>query len=87
MSLEEKVRTLEEKVNKLEKLERRRKVIRWIKFGIKTAILVVICIFVYKGYKYLKDNYIEPVDNLRQQLGEKLDKIKDYDILEKFGLK
>jgi len=87
MSLEEKVKILEEKVKKLEKIENRRKRIKWIKISIKLVIIAIICIFMYKGYRYLKDNYIDPFDNLRNELNEKLDKIKDYDLLEKFGLK
>lgn len=87
MNLEEKVNVLEEKVKKLEKIEKRRKIFKWIKFSIKMVILIIICIFVYKGYIYLKENYVEPFDNLRKELNIKLDSLKDYDIFEKFGLK
>lgn len=87
MDLVDKVKILEEKVKKLEKAERKRKIIKWIKFSIKMAILITIGIFLYKGYIYFKDNYIEPFDNLRKDYNELVEKIKSYDLLEKFGLK
>jgi hypothetical protein len=87
MDLVDKVKILEEKVKKLEKAERKRKIIKWIKFSIKMVILITIGIFLYKGYIYFKDNYIEPFDNLRKDYNELVEKIKSYDLLEKFGLK
>ena len=83
ISLQEKVKVLEEKVKKLEKIEKRRKTIKWIKISIKLTILIVIGIFLYKGYKYVNDNYIEPLDKIKEEIKN----IKDYDLLEKLGIK
>ena len=53
----------------------------------KMVLIIIICIFVYKGYIYFKDNYVEPFDNLRKEVNEKLDFLKDYDIFRDLGLK
>ena len=87
MNLEEKVNILEERIKKLEKIEKRRKTLKWIKISIKMVLIIIICIFVYKGYIYFKDNYVETFDNLRKEVNEKLDFLKDYDIFRDLGLK
>ena len=87
IDLEEKVKTLEEKVNNLEKIEKRRQRIKWIKIFLKIIVYLIIIVFIYVGYRYIKNNYIEPFDNLKKEIIEKLDGLKEYDFLEKFGLK
>ena len=50
MSLEEKVKSLEEKVDKLEKIEKRRQRVKWIKISLKIIFYVSIIILFYYCY-------------------------------------
>lgn len=75
ISLEEKVKLLEDKVEKLEKIEKRRKTLKWIKISLKVLVCVIIVVLVYSGYRYLKKNYLEPMDNIK----EKVNGVTNYD--------
>lgn len=79
MDLSEKVRLLEEKVAKLESEEKKRKRKKYIKIGLKIAYYLGIIIILYIGYRYLKVNYLDPYDNFKNSVNEKLDDIKNYD--------
>jgi hypothetical protein len=79
ISLEEKVKLLEEKVEKLEKIEKRRQRIKWIKITLKIIFYVAIIASLYFGYRYLKKNYIEPMDNFKSGIKTNIDGIKNYD--------
>lgn len=78
-SLEEKISMLEEKVDKLERIEKRRQRIKWIKIGFKLAAYITIIVLVYLGYRYLKRNYLDPYDNFRNGISTKIDGVKNYD--------
>ena len=78
-SLQARVNELEERIAKLEKIEKRRQIIKWVKLAIKVAIIVATIAFAYRGYKYLKTNYLDPYDDLRNEIGIKIDGVKNYD--------
>ena len=63
MNYEEKINELEERIHKLEKKEKKRTIAKFIKIGIKLVVLIVICVFVYKAYLFVKP-YKEKLDNL-----------------------
>ncbi len=79
INLEEKVKILEEKVDKLEKIEKKRQRVKWIKIILKLLACVIIIVLVYVGYRYLKKNYIEPMDKFRTGIKTNVDGIKNYD--------
>ncbi len=78
-SLQEKVNLLEERLSKLEKIEKRRQTLKWIKIIVKVVLYVAIIASIYFGYRYIKRNYLDPYDNFRNGLSSKIDGIKDYD--------
>ena len=63
MNYEEKITELEDRIKKLEKIEKKRKIGKIIKFSIKLIITLVIIIFIYKAYLFVKP-YKEKIDNL-----------------------
>ena len=89
MNSEEKIKELEERIVKLEKIEKRRKITKYISIGIKVLIIIVIGIFVYKAYTII-DSYKQQIDKITNiqngldssgdYLQEQLDKLKDIKI-------
>ena len=76
MSNEEKIKNLEERLVKLEKIERRRKIMSYISLGFRLLVLIILIIFGIKAYNYLKQ-YKEQLDKF-QTLQDKLDVSSDY---------
>lgn len=79
MDLNERIKVLEEKVDKLEKIEKKRQRIKWIKISLKIILYVTIIVLIFLGYRYLKKNYLDPYDNFKNKVEEKMDGIKNYD--------
>ena len=87
MSLEEKVHTLEERVEKLEKIEKRRKTWKWVKLFVIVALYVALIVVVYLGYRYVKTTYLDPITNWKSNVQENLDGLKGIgDIFGGLGL-
>ena len=89
MNYDEKISELDNRVQILEKIEKRRKTMFWIKFGLKVAIIIVILVFTYKAYTtiliYKKkldeiQNVQNKLDDTGDYLQEQIDKIKDINI-------
>ncbi len=79
MNLEEKVKYLEEKVDKLEKIEKRRQRVKWIKIFLKIIFYVSIVVLLYIGYRYIKTNYLDPYDKWKNNIQTNVNSLKDYD--------
>ena len=78
--LENKVILLEGRIKQLEKIERRRKIKKYISIGIKVIIWTIIIIWLYSKYVYIKVNYIDKYDKAINNIEEKVNGIKDFDI-------
>lgn len=74
--LTKKVEELQERLSKLEKIEKRRKSTKFIKISIKIIIIIAIGIFIYKGYKYVDEHYLKPIDEIKEKIEIK-DNIKE----------
>ena len=79
MSLEEQVKVLTEKVDKLEKIEKKRQRLKWIKISLKVLFYVIIIVLIYIGYRYLKTNYLDPYDKWKNNIQTNVNSLKDYD--------
>ena len=71
-----KIEELQERVNKLEKIERRRKNTKLFKVLLVLIVIGVVGVFIYKGYKYINDNYLKPIDEIKEKVDIK-DTIKE----------
>ena len=76
MKYEEEIKKLNERVAKLEKAEKRRKIARWIKFGVDLVVIIILVVMFIKAYNYLKQ-YKEQLDKLKS-LEEKITVSGDY---------
>ena len=85
MNYEEKINELEDRIEYLEKKEKRRTIAKWISIGIKLAIAVVVIIMGIKLYgKLIK--YKKQLDELTN-IEEKLDGAEDwFNSLKKYDL-
>lgn len=87
MSLEEKVHTLEERLEKLENIEKKRKIWKWIKFIVILAFYIALVLVIYLGYRYIKTNYLDPMNNWKSNVQENIDSLKGFgDIFGGLGL-
>ncbi len=87
MSLEEKVHTLEERLEKLENIEKKRKTWKWIKFIVILAFYIALVLVIYLGYRYIKTNYLDPMNNWKSNVQENIDSLKGFgDIFGGLGL-
>mgnify|MGYP003342704642 CR=1 FL=1 len=64
--LNNQIKVLEARVNKLEKEENKRKAKRIIKILIKIAIIAVVIIFLWKGYNNYVKPYIKVIDEIKE---------------------
>ena len=89
MNYEEKIQELTERIEKLEKAEKKRIIKRRIAIITKLIITIIILILLYQGYNYVNNTYIKPYkekidyvdDTLNQAeniIDDKLNNIKDY---------
>ena len=78
--LENKVILLEGRIKQLERIERRRKIKKYISIGIRVIIWTIIIIFVYSKYVYIKTNYIDKYEKTINSIEEKYNEIKDFNI-------
>lgn len=78
--LENKVLVLEARIKYLEKIEKRRKIKKYIGIIIKTIIWLIIIIFLYQKYLYIKENYIDKYEKTINSIEEKYNEIKDFNI-------
>ncbi len=77
-NLDERVKILEEKVSKLEKIENKRKTLKWIKIGFKLMFYIGIILIIYLGYRYIKVNYLEPYDTWKNNIQTNIDTLKNW---------
>ena len=82
--MEEKVFELEKRLEKLEKIEKRRKSILWIKIAGITLLVIAILIFGYIVYRKVEETirpYKEIIDKTNgtgDKIDSQINKIKEY---------
>ena len=65
VELEKKVVELNNRLVKLEKIEKRRKIRLYIKIGLLIVIIIVLIILGIKLYGYVNENIIEPINTVK----------------------
>lgn len=86
MEYEEKISELTERIEYLEKKERRRVIKARITLFFRLIILGIIIFFIYKAYMFIKpykekiDKIDEKVTNVESFVNEKIDSFKKYNI-------
>ena len=89
MKYEEEIKKLNERVQKLEKIEKRRQITKWVKLGIDLVVIIVLVIMFFKAYAFIKQ-YKEQLDKLKS-LEDKITVSGDYlqeqiDNIDKFNI-
>ena len=74
--LQNKVKELENRLERLEKIENRRKTLTLIKILIKVIIIIALLIGLWIGYNYVNNTYIKPYKETMDEIKETYDNIK-----------
>jgi len=77
--LENKIKELEARLSRLEKIETRRQTTKYIKLFIKTIIIIAILFGLWTGYNYLNETYIKPYKETVDEIKGAYDNVKNYD--------
>ncbi len=84
IKLENKIVELETRLKQLEKIEKRRKIKKYITIGIKTLIWLIIIICLYSRYLYIKENYFDKYEATINRIEEKYNELKKFNIKDLF---
>ena len=82
--MEDKILELEKRLEKLEKIEKRRKSIMWLKIAGITLLVVAILVFGYIVYRKVEETIrpykeiIEKTNKVNNQVETQIDKIKNF---------
>ncbi len=77
--LENKIKELEARLSRLEKIETRRQTTKYIKLFIKIIILLVILFGIWIGYNYVNETFIKPYKETVDEIKGTYDNVKNYD--------
>ena len=77
--LENKIKELEARLSRLEKIETRRQTFKIIKIVIKLIILLVILFGLWIGYNYVNETFIKPYKDTVDEIKGTYDNVKNYD--------
>jgi len=84
--MEEKYNDLEKRLVVLEKIEKRRRIMKGISIGFKLLIIIVVGVFVYKAYSTIQEykqkladieKIQEKLEDTEKYIQEQIDKVKD----------
>ncbi len=78
MSSEERIKALEERIEKLEKAENKRIVKRKIEIGTKIVIGLIIVILLIVGYIHVNNTIIKPYKEKIDYVNDKVDKVQGF---------
>ena len=81
--LEEKIKLLEKKIDKLERAENYRKTKKIIGISIKAIIILIVVYFGYRYYVHINETYIKPYKETVDTLAEGYNKIKNSSVFSK----
>ena len=74
--LQNKIKELENRIERLEKIENTRRTTRLIKALVKVIILIGILIGLWIGYNYVNETYIKPYKKTVDEIKETYDTVK-----------
>ncbi len=77
--LEKKIKELEARLSRLEKIENKRQAFKIIKIVIKLIILLAILFGLWTGYNYVNETYIKPYKEAVDEIKGTYDNVKNYD--------
>lgn len=81
--LENKIKVLESRISRLEKIESKRKTFKIIKVCMKIVILLAILFGLWMGYNYVNETIIKPYKETVEEIKETIDDVKDNDLVDK----
>ena len=81
--LKKQLKIMEGRIERLEKIEQKRKIARLIKMLSKLIIIILVAILLYKTYTYVNNTYIKPYKETIDKLNDGYDKIKSSSVLSK----
>lgn len=86
--LRQKVEILEQRISKLENIEKRRQRAKWVRIIFKIITIAISLVLLYIGYKYVM-NYLEPykgtIDELQKQYGTLKESTSSFSLDEILG--
>ena len=77
--LENKIKELELRLSRLEKIETRRQTFKIIKIVIKLIVLLAILFGIWIGYNYVNETFIKPYKDTVDEIKGTYDNVKGYD--------
>lgn len=77
--LEDKIKELEARLSRLEKIENKRQTFKIIKIVIKLIILLAILFGIWIGYNYVNETFIKPYKETVDEIKGAYDNVKNYD--------
>lgn len=81
--LENKIRVLESRISRLEKIESKRKTFKIIKVCMKIVILLAILFGLWMGYNYVNETIIKPYKETVDEIKNTYNDIKDNNLVDK----
>ena len=77
--LQNKIKELEARLSRLEKIENKRKTFKIIKIIIKLIILLSVLFGLWMGYNYVNETIIKPYKETVDEIKDTYDNVKNYD--------
>ena len=77
--LEKKIKELEARLSRLEKIETKRQTFKIIKIVIKIIIILAILFGLWIGYNYINETFIKPYKETVDEIKGTYDSVKNYD--------
>ena len=78
--LENKIKELELRLARLEKIESRRQTFKIVKIVIKVIVLLTILFALYTGYNYVNETIIKPYKMAVDEIKDTYDSVKKYEL-------
>ena len=77
--LENKIKELEARLSRLEKIENKRQTFKIIKIVIKIIVLLALLFGLWMGYNYVNETIIKPYKETVDEIKGTYDNVKNYD--------
>ena len=78
--LENKIKELELRLARLEKIESRRQAFKIIMLVMKVVVILIILFGLWTGYNYVNETIIKPYKKTADEIKDTYDNIKNYDL-------
>ncbi len=78
--LENKIKELETRLSRLEKIENNRQTFKIVKILVKTIITLIILFGLWTGYNYVNQTYIKPYKKTIDEIKSTYDNVKDFSL-------